>query len=387
MNSLMMKDNIIDSWTEFNDNNLDRYCQFAGFDEIRNRIFLIGGVLTQNKYNTEIPIISYDIETGNIDSHASLNPCNTTQISTHHRDWEGAGNAGKFPIFYSITQGYAVLNNVIYMLLSGSGLIYSFNMTDLKTTLHDENEALYLNDSMVYSLNGTGLAMVSICSDNKRFIAIIGGVQIAANNSLLLDSESDTRNRAVIFDFILDEWIILQNLVKPRIGHACWIFDNKYIYVFGGSTDIPTINDPWLTTSVSIDEMRRIEEIIPDTNNVGDQTIEKLVYNDDLTNIDLQNWNVIPNQMCVGRRGHRVTQILNDNKIYIIGGHFGGRVVEVLLPDQNDLLLTSSAFHARQRVSHTVVSSHDQIYIFSMKTFNIYITIYCSIFVLYLKTI
>ena len=363
---------IIDLWIKNDTNIPQRYFTFGGYDEINDRIFLIGGVKVNIKWEFQasdeiIPIISIDANNGSITNYSSLTDSDTTMMSNQHRDWYGSReNSGQFPLFYSITQGYAVLDNVIYMLLTGSGLIYSFNMTDLKTTLHDENEGMWLGD---LGINGTGFAMASICSDNKRFIAVIGGVIIKHEepfHSFLLDSASDTRNRAVIYDFIFDEWIILKNLKKPRIGHACWIYNNKYIYVFGGSTSVPTITDTWLDTSTAFNAQTTVKEINDTEINIGDKSIEKLIYNDSITNIDLQEWNIIPNEMCIGRRGHRVTQILNDNHIYIIGGHYGGRVVEVLLPDENDLIIPSSVFDENQRIRHTVVSSNDKIFIIGL---------------------
>ena len=385
-------DDIIDSWIKKDLNNLERYCQFGGYDAINNRIFLIGGVKVNEKWTFQpneeiIPIISYDIDNQSVTIYPSLTEKDTLDISDQHDNWYGFGTNlnGQFPLFYSITQGYAVLNNVIYMLLTGSGLIYSFNMTDLKITLHDEDQGMWLGDLGINgngsnssnssnSSIGTGFAMASICSDNKRFIAVIGGIRISqqgSNHSLLLDDASDTRNRAFIFDIIFDEWIILKNLTKPRIGHACWVYNNRDIYVFGGSTDIPTTSDTWLDTSTAFNRFTLLKEINDNEISTGDKTIEKLIYNDNITSIDLQEWNIISNEMCIGRRGHRVTQILNDDKIYIVGGYYGGSVVEVLLPDMDDLILTSSTFNEEQRIFHTVISSKDKIYMFGLY-FNIF---------------
>ena len=352
--------NIIHSWTKNDLNVIQRYYNFAGFDGINNRIFLIGGIFVENKNNDQIPIISFDVESGNVTYYNGLiNASDIIRVSSQTI----------FPAFYSITQGYAVLNNVIYMLLSGSGLICSFNMTDLTMKLHDHKSTLYLGNNSIYMLNrnSSGLMMSSICSDNNRFIAIIGGIQIFSNDNdygFRLTNNDDTRNKAVIYDTFIDDWISLNNLNKPRIGHACWVYNNKYIYVFGGSTTVPTINDTWFTSSIDTDPTTSIKEINQHVSIGGDRTIEKLIYNNNIDDINSKEWNIIESEMCIGRRGHKVTQILNDNTIYIIGGHFGGRIVEVLLPEINDIMITSSALNEFQRVSHSVVSSNDQIYVF-----------------------
>ena len=348
INAIEGINDVIHSWYQYNYDGLLRYNSFAGYDVINDKIYLIGGILITNKYDNEIPIISFDIKSNNITKYKSV------IMNEIIND--------KYPVFYSLTQGYTVLNNVIYMLLYGSGLICSLNMTDLSLSVHDYKSKLYLGNSNVYNFvgNESGLMMASVCSDNKRFIAVIGGTQT------INDNDKDTRKRGVIFDFVEEKWIALKNLKKPRIGHACWVYNSTYIYVFGGSIKTPSTNDAWFQSS--IDSTSIVREISNNNNNdnIGDKSIEKLIYNDNITNIGEIKWRIISNEMCVGRRGHRVTQILKDDKIYIIGGHYGGKIVEVLLPDMDDLMLTSSAFNQPERISHTVISSKDQIFMFGL---------------------